>query len=69
MGTKTVWWGDGGRVLLRCVMDEEVYKLVMERVYDARSFADSLRLEKFDRSMVRCRAFLGQHVLLVCGLQ
>ena len=32
MGTKTVKWGDGSKVLLRCVMDEAVYKLLMEQV-------------------------------------
>lgn len=32
MGTKTVKWGDGSKVLLRCVMDEAVHKLLMEQV-------------------------------------
>lgn len=31
MGNKTVRWNDGGKLLLRCVLDEEVYKLVVEQ--------------------------------------
>lgn len=32
MGNKTVRWNEGGKLLLQCVMDEEVYKLVTEQV-------------------------------------
>lgn len=32
MGMKTVRWGEGGKLLLRCVMDDDVYRLITEQV-------------------------------------
>ncbi len=32
MGMKTVRWGEGGKLLLCCVMDDDVYRLITEQV-------------------------------------
>ncbi len=41
MGNKTVLWDQEGSVLMKVLLDEDVYSAVMEEVYSVRSFAVS----------------------------